>query len=131
MSESTICDEFKRALEGVRKRRAIVCSPANLARLQESLEACGVPTTPLTPLDRLCGIPISSHPMCPDTEPQPTGRVLFPEDRFVEYGPEDEEWAIKLGFATPETEERLVFYEVAMPWQARMFVEFDGHGCHG
>jgi len=39
---------------------------------------------------------------------QETGRIIFPKDRFVEYEPSDEPWALALGLAHKETEP--VFY---------------------
>lgn len=35
---------------------------------------------------------------------RPTGRIEFPDDRFIEYEPSDAEWAVPLGLAKVEME---------------------------
>lgn len=92
----------------------IYCHPDNKQLLIDKLRShCKLaPPADIPPFSPLSGIPFSSlietSPCIPRT--RKTGRVIFPEDKFVEYGPEDEEWALALGFGEEETEP-VVFME--------------------
>ncbi len=112
--------ELKRAMHPLKqqipRRSSLVCHPENLQLLRDECESQGgylhPPQLSSVASVEVFGILIHSNPYCPKTESQPTGKVLFPKDRFVEYGPEDEEWALKTGFAKPEMEDGPVFYEI-------------------
>lgn len=57
----------------------------------------------------------------------PTGRIIWPDDPYVEYEDSDAEWALPLGIAEREMKSERLFYEVAntyQPWRFAMLPEF-------
>ena len=100
----------------------IYAHPKNIAKLRAAAnEAADQPFDGFG-LSGLCaGIDVVASEFLPLTRPQKTGRVIFPEDPYVDYGAEDEGWALALGFAFEETEEVDAFYEIEAPPSALDF----------
>ncbi len=86
-------------------REVLVMNPGTARKLRKAMPAGEAQ------YGTYAGFPIVEDPHCPPQ--RPTGRTIFPQDRFVEYEESDAAWAVPLGIAQPEMAD--VIYRVREP----------------
>lgn len=89
--------------------RRLVTNPENISALQDKF-VDKLFDEKFMPLFN--AIEIIADSSLPATQEVPTGRIIFPDDPFVEYEERDAEWAVPLGIAIAETVVVRLFYEV-------------------